>query len=233
MNWRDNADRLRRLMMDTITKGLKKEMEIFRVDELAQMADAMPEPPAGYELELKVSTPDCTVAATITRSESWWGAAYMDLRGLSPEFAEACLEHLYRGNATPLRDYVKSEKPLNEKERERLARLLPKGSKTGRPRNLQIRGAADLAWRFYRMLLEINKDSGVADRGCSDDMKLYAARAMVSDYCSHIERLSGEEQEHFALQVREFMDKSKARRSGTEEAVISVPAPWLNDRQKS
>src|SRR5262249_17853992 len=124
-------------------------------------------------------------------------------------------------------------KPLNEKEREKLAGLLPKGSKTGRPRNLQIRAAADLAWRFYRMLREINKDSGVADRGCSDDMKLYAARAMVSDYFSRIERISEEKQEHFALQVREFMDKSKARRSGTEGAVISFPVPWLDDRQKS
>jgi len=83
---------------------------------------------------------------------------------------------------------------------------------------------------FYRRLREMNKTSGVADRGCSDDMKLYAARAMVSDYFSHIESLSEDEQERFALQVREFMDKSKARRRGSEKAIISVQAP---DRQKS
>jgi hypothetical protein len=156
-NWRDNADRIRKKMMDAVIEGLKKEMEIFRGADLAQMADAMPEPPPGHLLELKVSTPDCALAATITRGESWRGVAYMDLRGLSPEFAEAYLEYLYRGNAALLNDYLKSEKPLNKKERKRMAGLLPKGSKTGRPRNLQIRGAADLAWRFYRWLQKTNK----------------------------------------------------------------------------
>jgi len=231
--WRDNADRLRKWMMDSITKYLKKEMEIFRGAELAQMADTMPKPAPGHELRVNLSSSDCAVAATLMRGDSWKAAAYTDLRGISPEFAEAYLEHLYRGNTTPLRDYVKSEKPLNKKEREKLARLLPKDKRTGRPRNLQIRGAAEVAWDFYRRLREMNEATGVADRGCADDMKLYAARAMVSDYFSHIEQPSEEEQERFALQVREFMDKSKARRGGSEKALITVSAPWLDDRQKS
>jgi hypothetical protein len=46
ITWRDNADRLRKWMMDTITKGLQKEMEIFVGAELAQMADAIAGAPA-------------------------------------------------------------------------------------------------------------------------------------------------------------------------------------------
>jgi hypothetical protein len=230
-DWRENADILRKRMMDATIEGLKKEMETFEGAKLTQIAETMPVPPPGHQLELKVSTAGC--AASLSRSEGWYSVAYMDLRGLSPEFVEAYLECLYRDNSDSLRDYLKSGKSLGPKEREKLARLLPKSKKGGRPRNNQLRGASELAWIFYRRLQQMNKASGIAVRGQSDDMKLYAARAMVSDYFSHLESLSEEEQERFAMQVREFMDKSRARRSGSEKAVISVRAPGLDDRQKS
>ena len=230
-DWRENAECLRNQWMAVAIQGLKKFTEEFPDSAgLMRAANTMPSPKPGYVAELKITSPD--YIATLTRYDGGWGVALAELRGLEPEFVKAYSEST-REDMAPLAKYLSSEKPLGAKERAKLARLLPKGNKIGRPRNHQIRGAAHLAWMFYRKLREMNKASGVADWGRSDDMKLYAARAMVSDYFSHLESLSEEEQERFAMQVRELMEKSQVRRSGSEKAIIALPAAWADSRQKS
>lgn len=232
--WRENADRIRIQMKAAVTHGLKEELGRMNHDQWYQAADTLPEPENGGGYEITATSPDADYSVKLYRYPGGHGVGFADLRGLDPEFVRVCNEYAHREDPAILVDYLKSEKPLGTKERHWLARLWPKRKKEGRPRNVQIRGAAKLAWRFYRQLQEMNKASGVNDRGCSDDMKMYAARAMVRDYFSFFKDHSEEGQERFALQVREYMDKSKARRSGTEEAVITIPAAWLDDdRQKS
>jgi hypothetical protein len=137
----------------------------------------------------------------------------------------------------PLAEYLLSDQPLGPKEREKLARRLPKGTHIGRPRNHQIRGASHLARLFYERLREKNKADGIRDHGHCDNMKCYAARATVEDWFAYdFENDAPRSQEgieSFAGQVREFMDKAKSRREGVDKAIVSFPAPAWWPRRKN
>jgi hypothetical protein len=227
--WRKNADRLRKRMKETLARNLRKEISPSLRQKMRQAADAVPEPEAGYVTEVRGgSTPE--YAVNLLRSKGWRGVAYTDVRGLSQEFAEAYFKS-DSDDMTPLAEYLKSGKSLTPEETEKLAQLLPKKTRTGRPHNRQLRAAARMARTFYKALREMNEQSGVKDHGHGDDMKLCAARVTVEDWFSYEpdgHRLSAEDIESFAQRICEVWDRAKYH-SGAREGLIAFPASWVED----
>jgi hypothetical protein len=132
---------------------------------------------------------------------------------VEPKFKEA-LRASSQEDMTLLADYLTSDEPLGRNERDRLARMLPKGQKTGRPQKAQLRAAATVAVMFYKALRTANKAFGVKDHGHSAEMKEYAARATVEDYFSpDIEGMDEDEVGDYVMQVRDLMDRPEHRRA--------------------
>ena len=200
MDWRENADTLRKRMKEAMAGGIER------------MAALVPQE-----------------VLTTAQSSPAWMITMTDYTGCSPEF-KAAHKSSSRRDMSPLADYLALGKALGPEEREKLARMLPK-KQDGRPRNNQIRGATDIAWAFYRVLRDMNKESGVSDWGHCDDMKCYAARVAAEDWFGYdldVGRMRSEEElEVLAGQIREFMDKSKSRRGGGEKAIVCFPVPQL------
>jgi hypothetical protein len=152
--------------------------------------------------------------------------------GLSDEFVQA-LEASTDTDMSPLADYIASDKPLSKEEREVLSRKLPK-RKTGRPKNSQLRGAASMAWMFYQEWRKLNKELGVSDRGCGDDMKGYSAQWVVEDYFEWggEEFTANDRTDKFTVSVRELMEKPKHLRGGVDRCILTFPAHgWDDDHQ--
>ena len=121
----------------TVYEGLAKEYP----PEFFQALDKMPEPGPGYA----------------------WILGVTDNTDLDPEFLRA-LDASSRRNMSPLADYLKSDRPLGRKERDRLARFLPKA--TGKHgQSTQLRAAANRAEFFYTELRNLNRMRGIRDHG--------------------------------------------------------------------
>jgi hypothetical protein len=204
MGWRENGEALRAHWHKKI-EGIKRELLPPRIEELA---DRLSE----------------TMARKVGRGWAWTIASRRpDIA--EPEFLDA-LDASSQDDMSPLAAYLASEKPLGPKERERLAKFLPKPAKMGRPKNHQLRGAAKMAVMFYREWRSMNQRMGTKDHGHADEMKCYAVEAVVEDlftYNKEMEKRSPQEFEDFTRQVRELMDKQKSLREEWEKGLITVP----------
>src|SRR5215813_12193790 len=118
--WRENADRLRKWTMDVITKGVKEKMKGFDAELWHQVGDTMPKPDRGYLNEISFTCPDADYAVKLSRCESAQLLSFTDLRACDPEFKAAYEEFLLREDMAPLAQYLKSDRPLRPKEREKL-----------------------------------------------------------------------------------------------------------------
>jgi len=99
--WRENADRLRKLMKAAITKGLQEEMGRMDREQWWQIAETMPKPDAGW-MEVTFTCPDADYMVTISLHDGGRRLAFTDLRGLDPEFVKAYSDHAHQGDMTPL-----------------------------------------------------------------------------------------------------------------------------------
>ena len=143
---------------------------------------------------------------------------------VEPKFAEAFHASSHE-DMTPLADYLTSDEPLGRNERARLARMLPKPKKTGRPRKEQLQGAAMMAGVLYKLMRLMNKDTGIKDHGHSAEMKEYAARATVEDFfVVDIDGMDEGEIADYVMQVADLMDRPADRRK-TEGVKISFRMP--------
>jgi hypothetical protein len=211
--WRENGERLRQAYKDAVSKGLAGEIPPDVLHAVHHLMDELPEAGPG----------------------NTWTIGLSNYEGLNLAFVEA-LEKSDEKNMSALAEYLKSDQPLGPKERERLARRLPKGTRIGRPHNRQVRAAASVARMFYKRLRELNKARGVKDHGHCDDMKRFAARVTVEDwfcYVPGIGKLSEEEIESFANRVREVMDKASSYVEAGEPGIVSFPLHWIKVTQNS
>lgn len=208
--WRENGEAIRALWRERVVEGVSK----YIPPEVWDVFNGLPKPPPDHMWTMGASDPE-----------------------LNDEFVNA-LHDSSKDDMSPLAAYLDSEQPLGPKERKRLARFLPKGRSIGRPQNSQLRAAAALAWHFYNSLRALNKKRGFKDRGYCNDMKDYAARAMLEDWFAwgaDCERLSGGGLDDFVFKVRELMEKAKSRRDPGDLGIVTFPVPdaFLKGRQKS
>jgi hypothetical protein len=164
-----------------------------------------------------------------------WVIAWYDPK-LDPNFIEA-LKKTTEDDKSSLAAYLTSDKPLGRRERERLARLLTKTRKTGRPPNVQLQAAASLAMMFYKEWRALNKKQGISDHGYCRDMKDYSAQWSVEDWFrwgADGERLTRTRIDEFATSVRELMEKPKHRRADAESGIITFPVfGWKSKTAKT
>ena len=131
---------------------------------------------------------------------------------------------------SPLTDYLRSSEPLGPNERERLAGLLPRRKKMGRPTNRQVRAAASMAEIFYT---ELRKHH----RGCAE-MKAATVKGVVEDYFAFDldndgRKLTDEQLFKFVGDVLEFMDRPRSRKETGEPGLVTIPLSAITNRQKS
>jgi hypothetical protein len=137
-------------------------------------------------------------------------AAVERIRSLDPKdnFIHALSQHA-GGESKFLIDYLRSDRPLAELEREYLAQVLEgvldRKKRRGRPANSDARVAAMQARVFYRMWQAENKKAGIKDFGHRNAMKDEAARFVIDELEPHSPVPDYET-------VRELMDRPKPRR---------------------
>lgn len=127
---------------------------------------------------------------------------------LKHNFIYALTEHA-RGNSEFLTDYLRSDRPLGELEREHLAQVLEgvldRETLRGRPPNSDERTAAMLAHALYKIWRDENKRARVRDYGACDAMKDEMVRFVIQDLEPNSPPLNCET-------VRQLMDRPRSRR---------------------
>jgi hypothetical protein len=133
------------------------------------------------------------------------------------EFIQAVEFLETRGNPLRLEKYLRSDRPLGSQERKILAGVLHHryASKGGRSPDTLQRITATLACAFYETWRQLNKKTGIRDRGRAAEMKDYAARTMAQIY------LPWKTEESFVEAVRDLMDRPKRRRDPGNVSLIA------------
>ena len=136
-----------------------------------------------------------------------------ELIGERPEYAfyRVLLQYSV-GNSSPLKEYLRSDRPLLRSDREllalELAGELSPPPKRGRPRDENARAAADFARRFYRQWKSENICEGIKDWGLGDEMKDQSCRYAIEIFKT---LRPGEQQPDLEV-VPEMMERPISRR---------------------